>query len=96
MSQAAATHVPYRPLRTRTTCTNVTGTAEPDRLLTTAAVTGLLAISRTTLWRLVNHDDPKRRVPAPIKVGNGSRWSERQLLEWIKRRTEPENGQMTG
>ena len=61
---------------------------QPDRLLTTGAVLQLLAVSRTTLWRLINADDPTRRVPAPLKVGSGNRWSERALLEWIAARAD--------
>lgn len=43
--------------------------------------------SNTTLWRLINSDDPNRRFPSPVKLGerNIGFYSD-EVLAWINAR----------
>ena len=51
-----------------------------ERLLGKPEILGLLAISRTQLWRLIRAG----RFPEPIRLGHRTvRWRERDVATWL-------------
>lgn len=61
---------------------------ELDHLLTEREVTLLLRISRVTLWRHVK----KSMLPAPIKLGYGTRWRQSEILPLVDKGTHYSRG----
>ena len=55
--------------------------AVEDRLLKLPAVTEIAGIGKTMIYRLVR----EQRFPQPYKPGgSASRWSEREIREWLE------------
>jgi prophage regulatory protein len=64
---------------------NDMGTSQRDQLIGLRDVVTAVGLSRATVYRYVRRDDPKRRFPAPVRIGARSLWLEREVQEWIAR-----------
>jgi len=53
--------------------------APRDRLLPLPAVQQIIGFKTSTIYKKVANGE----LPAPIKIGGASRWSQNELLEWI-------------
>lgn len=49
-------------------------------LKTTDEICSILRVSRQTLWRLTK-DKPS--LPGRVRIGRITRWSEKELMEWL-------------
>ena len=52
----------------------------PDRLLRAAQVAEALGVSVRQVWKL----RAQGSLPAPIKVGNSTRWRASEIQRWIR------------
>jgi predicted DNA-binding transcriptional regulator AlpA len=59
--------------------------AANDRLLKRTDVEKLVGLGCSSIYALMSEQNPDTRFPAPIKIGQRSRWSERSVQNWISR-----------
>jgi prophage regulatory protein len=61
----------------------------PDRLLRLAEVCHRVGLGKTMIYEMIG----ERRFPEPCKISPAaSRWSEREIVDWIDRRKAARDG----
>ncbi|WP_233493500.1 MULTISPECIES: helix-turn-helix transcriptional regulator [Ruegeria] len=56
--------------------------AETDRFLTCTSVSEITGFGRAAIYKKVASGD----FPRPIKIGRASRWSQREVGQWVEDR----------
>ena len=44
-----------------------------------------LGVSRRHVYGLIQHPDPKLRLPAPFKIGRATFWKASDISDWVER-----------
>ena len=63
-----------------------------NRLMRRAEVQEATGLGCSSIYLLMHNKDEGLRFPPPVKIGQRSRWLQREVQDWIERQAERSRG----